>query len=114
MGQIVINVEQFDSDSNLRDRRIRHDFLESTAFPLATFDATSIEGIPELETIGAGSTGRAYIYTKDPRKVQQHIPLVFDATPAQPDGLEWKTAGESRFAGATYYYILSAAYGDGV
>lgn len=81
---------------------------------LRALGITSIEGIPELETIGAGGTGRAYIYTKDPRKVQQHIPLVFDATPAQPDGLEWKTAGESRFAGATYYYILSAAYGDGV
>ncbi len=46
MGTIVVNVEQFESDSNLRDKRIRHDFLESTHHPYATFEATSIEGLP--------------------------------------------------------------------
>lgn len=48
LGTIVINVEQFDSDSNLRDKRIRHDFLESTHFPFATFEATRIRGIPDV------------------------------------------------------------------
>ena len=55
IGQIVINVEQFDSDSNLRDRRIRHDFLESTDHPMATFSATTVEGVPDVvegETTG--------------------------------------------------------------
>ena len=46
VGTIVINVEQFESDSALRDKRIRHDFLESTHNPLATFETTEIEGIP--------------------------------------------------------------------
>lgn len=43
MTEIVVNVEMFDSDSSLRDKRIRHDFLESTHFPFATFTADSIE-----------------------------------------------------------------------
>ena len=106
---IDISVRPFDA-ANSSNKTI----LAYLTDNLAKLGITSIEGIPELETIGAGSTGRAYIYTKDPRKVQQHIPLVFEATPVQPDGLEWKTAGESRFAGATYYYLLSAAIGDGV
>ena len=47
IGTIVVNVEQFTSDSALRDKRIRTDFLNSTDFPMAEFEATSIEGIPE-------------------------------------------------------------------
>lgn len=47
IGTIVVNVEQFTSDSNLRDKRLRTDFLNSTDFPMAEFEATSIEGIPE-------------------------------------------------------------------
>ena len=39
-------MEQFESDSALRDKRIRHDFLESTHHPLATFEATETLGIP--------------------------------------------------------------------
>ena len=46
MGQMVVNVELFESDSNLRDKRIRHDFLESTHHPNATFEATRIDGLP--------------------------------------------------------------------
>lgn len=45
LGEIVVNVEMFDSDSNLRDKRLRHDFLESTHWPFATFEATTIDGL---------------------------------------------------------------------
>ena len=31
----MINVEMFESDSSLRDKRIRDDFLESSAYPMA-------------------------------------------------------------------------------
>ena len=41
-----MNVEMFESDSALRDKRIRHDFLESTHYPFATFEATEVQGIP--------------------------------------------------------------------
>ena len=37
VGEIVVNVEMFESDSTLRDKRIRHDFLESTHWPFARF-----------------------------------------------------------------------------
>ena len=45
VGEIVVNVEMFESDSNLRDKRIRHDFLESTHWPFARFVPTSIGGL---------------------------------------------------------------------
>ncbi len=47
VGLIVVNVEMFESDSNLRDKRIRHDFLESTKFPFARFATTSLDGLPD-------------------------------------------------------------------
>ena len=81
---------------------------------LAKMGITQIAGIPELETAGVGGTTRAIMYTKDPRKVEQHIPVVLDPTPPQLDGLQYSTVYESRFAGTTYYYLLSAAVGDGV
>ena len=46
VGTIVINIEQFASDSVLRDKRIRTDFLNSSENPMAEFAASSIEGIP--------------------------------------------------------------------
>ncbi len=47
LGQIVINVELFESDSALRDKRIRGDFLDSSEYPMATFEADAIEGLPD-------------------------------------------------------------------
>jgi polyisoprenoid-binding protein YceI len=46
VGTIVVNVQQFTSDSNLRDKRIRTDFLNSSEFPMAEFATTEIEGLP--------------------------------------------------------------------
>ena len=59
VGEIVVNVEMFESDSNLRDKRIRHDFLESTHFPFARFAPTSIEGLDAV--LGDGDAGDASI-----------------------------------------------------
>ena len=47
VGEIVVNVEMFTSDSALRDKRLRHDFLASTHFPFARFAPTAIEGLPD-------------------------------------------------------------------
>ena len=52
LGTIVVNVERFESDSNLRDKRIRHDFLESTEYPYATFEPTAVDGLPDTPTEG--------------------------------------------------------------
>ncbi|QXC62839.1 YceI family protein [Aquihabitans sp. G128] len=45
VGKIVVNVEQFRSDNNLRDARIRQDFLSSHQFPLATFATQDLQGL---------------------------------------------------------------------
>ncbi|MEO0595153.1 MAG: YceI family protein [Chloroflexota bacterium] len=47
VGTIVINVEQFTSNSDLRDRRIRQEFLESESYPEATFVTTELVDFPE-------------------------------------------------------------------
>jgi polyisoprenoid-binding protein YceI len=45
IGEVVVNVEMFASDSGLRDKRLRSDFLESTRWPFARFETTSIDGL---------------------------------------------------------------------
>ena len=45
VGTIVVNVEMLESDSSLRDKRIRHDFLDSTHYPFATFETSAVEGL---------------------------------------------------------------------
>ena len=61
VGEIVVNVEMFTSDSALRDKRLRHDYLESTHFPFAHFVPTAIEGVPsglvENETVEISIVG---------------------------------------------------------
>ena len=47
VGELIVNVEVLESDSKLRDKRIRHDFLESSHWPFvrfvpSSFDLTSI------------------------------------------------------------------------
>ena len=45
VGEIVVNVEMFQSDSALRDKRIRHDYLQSSHWPFVRFKPASIDGI---------------------------------------------------------------------
>lgn len=47
VGEIVVNVEQLTSDEELRDRRLRHDYLQSDEHPLATLRTTAVEGLPD-------------------------------------------------------------------
>ena len=46
-GEFVVNVEVLQSDSRLRDKRIRHDFLESSHWPFVRFEPTLMEGMPD-------------------------------------------------------------------
>lgn len=52
VGEVVVNVEMFDSDSGLRDKRLRHDFLESTHWPFAHFVTREMAGLPGTLTEG--------------------------------------------------------------
>ena len=54
---VVVNVEMFESGSNLRDKRIRHDFLESTHWPFARFVPASIEGLDAAFADGDSADG---------------------------------------------------------
>ena len=55
VGTIVVNIEQFSSDSALRDKRIRTDFLNSSEYPMAEFEVSGIEGIPASVDGGASA-----------------------------------------------------------
>ena len=48
IGEIVVNVEQLKSDQTIRDNRLRHDFLQSTRYPLARLTTTSVTGFPAV------------------------------------------------------------------
>jgi polyisoprenoid-binding protein YceI len=54
MGQIVVDVEELHSDNNLRDARIRQDFLASHDNPLVTFTTDSLTATPA--SIAEGQT----------------------------------------------------------
>ncbi|MEZ5140401.1 MAG: YceI family protein [Acidimicrobiales bacterium] len=43
--EVVANVEQFHSDNNLRDARLRQDFLESNRYPLITVTDVELDGL---------------------------------------------------------------------
>ncbi len=45
IGEIIVNVETLTSDSTLRDKRIRHDYLESSRWPFVRFAPTSFDGV---------------------------------------------------------------------
>lgn len=61
LGEVVVDVAQLTSDESLRDRRLRHDFLESGEYPLARFTPTSVVGLPT----GAAAEGETYDVTID-------------------------------------------------
>ena len=45
VGTMVVNLEQLHSDNNLRDARLRLDYLESHEHPLATFEPDEVTGL---------------------------------------------------------------------
>lgn len=47
VGTVVVNLETLTSDSSLRDKRLRHDFLESSHHRFAEFAPTAIIGWPD-------------------------------------------------------------------
>lgn len=52
VGDIVVNIEQFHSDNNLRDSRLRQDYLQSHRYPLATFSTQTLDGLAGTMTYG--------------------------------------------------------------
>jgi polyisoprenoid-binding protein YceI len=60
LGEIVVNVEQLTSDSSLRDKRIRTEYLESQEYPLVKLTNATLSGLPTSIT-----DGTAYTFTID-------------------------------------------------
>jgi polyisoprenoid-binding protein YceI len=56
VGTIVINIEHFESDSGLRDGRIRQEYLESSSYPEAVFVPTEMINFPSDPTTGTDYT----------------------------------------------------------
>lgn len=77
IGTIVVNIEQFRSDSALRDKRIRTDFLDSSEFPMAEFETTGIDGLPASID---GDTGSELTITGDLTVRDTTVPVTFEGT----------------------------------
>ncbi|MEZ5177911.1 MAG: YceI family protein [Acidimicrobiales bacterium] len=89
VGDIVANVEQFHSDNNLRDARIRQDFLESHRYPLATFSLDEVKGLD-----GTLEEGRSYSFTLEGSVAIKDTtaPVAFDVDATFADGRLTATA----------------------
>lgn len=46
LGEIVVDISQFQSDIGMRDNAIRRQWLESAKYPLATFQNATLTGLP--------------------------------------------------------------------
>lgn len=77
IGDIVVDVQQLTSDQELRDRRLRGDFLESDRFPLVTLRTTKVTGLPERM---ADDTDHHLEVTGDLTVRDQTRPATFDTT----------------------------------
>ena len=92
VGTVMINLEMLESDSALRDKRIRHDFLESTHFPMATFSVTAVEGLPA--SLDGESTSADITMTGDLTIKETTKPVTFSGTAdADGDTLEASMSG---------------------
>lgn len=89
IGRIVVNIEQFRSDNNLRDSRIRKDFLQSHRYPLATFDLDELDG-----ATGALTDGRTETFTISGNVTIKDVvvPARFKTTATYRDGTLTATA----------------------
>ena len=83
VGEIVVNVEQFHSDNNLRDARLRQDYLASNEFPLASITVDELDGLD-----GKVEEGREYSFTMEGEVTVKDItrPASFDVTATLADG----------------------------
>ena len=98
VGEIVVNIEMFESDSTLRDKRIRHDFLESTHWPFARFVPTSIEG---LDAVFADGSSYEVSITGDLTVKETTLEETFDGT---------VTVGPDQLTASMSATVLSSSY----
>ncbi len=101
IGTIVIDVSQLTSDESRRDNFIRHNFLESSQYPQATFKPTKIEGLPASVKPGDQLTLKV---TGDLTVKQTTKPVTFDVT---------LTANQDKLTGTATSQIALSDFGVG-
>ena len=85
VGPIVVNLEQLHSDNNLRDARLRLDYLESHEYPLATFKVD--RGLGPRAARSPRARPQDFTMTGDAhRQGRSRKPVTFDGTATLDDG----------------------------
>jgi polyisoprenoid-binding protein YceI/mono/diheme cytochrome c family protein len=100
-GDIVVDVAQLDSDEELRDRRLRHDFLESGDYPLARFSPAEVTGLPTTV-----ADGEAYEV-----EITGELTVKTTTAPVTLTGTASRSGGELRLAAAAT--VLMSTYDIG-
>lgn len=98
--------------------------ISGTAVSVLSFIRDNLDWLKEIipapelnaKNTSCNPTGEnlAFLYTNDPEKFSVETPMPFYQHPAQNKNLEVEIACESRVAGATFYYPLSAIIGVGI
>ena len=98
VGVIVANLEQLHSSNNLRDARLRQDFLQSHEFPLGRFTTSSIDGLPAKV-----EDGRTYRFTMDGKATIKDVtaPVTWHGTASLDNG-ELKATAVTRTKLSTF------------
>jgi len=84
LGTITVDISQFKSDSDRRDRAIQDRFLESRRFPIATFTPTQITGLPDTYNAGDMLT---FQVTGDLTVRETTRPVTFDVQASLNEGI---------------------------
>ena len=89
LGTLVANVESLESDSGMRDSRLRKAYLESSSYPEAKLDFVGFVGLPE-----SFETGREYSVQIEGDLTVKGVtaPTVWDFTFEFDDARLWGTA----------------------
>lgn len=84
VGEIKVNVEQLKSDNSLRDKAIRHSYLDSSDHPLVTLANTKVSGLT-----GKLEDGKSYDFTLqgDLTVKKATKPVKWNATAAVKNGV---------------------------
>ena len=98
--------------------------IEGTATSVLSFIRDNFDWLKEIipapelnaKNTACNPTGEnlAFLYTNDAEKFSVETPMPFYQHPAQNKNLEVEIACESRVAGATFYYPMSAIIGMGI
>jgi len=98
-GQFTVDISTLKSDKDRRDNAIRTKWLESSTYPLAKFDVTSLEGFPESPQEGQSIS---FKMIGDLTVRETTLPVTWDVTAVYQDG---------KLTGQATTFLMMADYG---